>query len=392
MRLIFYTGKGGVGKTSTAAATGLLLADRGLRTLVMSLDRAHSLSDAFDLPRRLVDHARGRPTEVAPKLWIQEVDVLEELGRHWNEIHGYLSTLLAYTGVEDVVADEMAIFPGMEETSCLLYINEYLRDEAFDVLLLDCAPTGESLRFISIPGMLRWYMERLFSLERNLARVVRPVLGRLTDLPLPEDDWFQSLERLFRRLEGVDEVLLDPARTTVRIVTNAETMVVRESQRAFMYFCLYGMTIDGVVVNRLLPDHATGSFLDGWRASQAASLRDIEERFAGVPIWPVHLQDREVLGLEALRALGKALHGRRDPARVHVRSPPLRFRKRGGRTTVTLHVPFVEAGDIAVTRVEDNLVVQIGAFRRHIPLPRAVPAEGEIEAVRKGEDLVITFH
>jgi arsenite-transporting ATPase len=391
MRILFYTGKGGVGKTSTAAATGLLLAERGLRTLVMSLDRAHSLSDSFDLPVRLVDQGGGRPIEVTENLWIQEVDVLEEVDRHWDKVYGYLAELLAFTGVEEVIADEMAIIPGMEETSCLLYINEYLREGAFDVLILDCAPTGESLRFISIPGILRWYMDRLFHLERRVVTVARPVLERFTDIPIPQDSLYTNVEELFRRLEGVDEVLLDPKVTTVRIVTNPERMVVKESQRAFMYFCLYGLQIDGVVVNRVLPPHATGPFLDGWREAQARSLEDLHERFAGVPLWPVDLQDGEVCGLDALRRLGAEIYGDQDPTKVYTKARPLRFSKRGGKYSVRLAVPFVEAEDIDVLRVEDQLVVRVGSFRRNIPLPRAVPLGAEIRAERKGDDLVVRF-
>lgn len=391
MRIIFYTGKGGVGKTSTAAATGLTLAARGYRTLVMSLDRAHSLADSFDLPVRLVDQARGEVVEVTENLWIQEVDVLEEMARHWDEVYGFLAELLAFTGVEEILADEMAILPGMEETSCLLYINQYLKDDAFDVLILDCAPTGESLRFISIPGILRWYMDRLFTIERNIVRVARPVVSRLTDMPLPDDRYFQNVENLFARLDGVDEVLLDPKRTTVRIVTNAERMVVKESQRSFMYFCLYGLMVDAVVVNRLLPDHARGKFLDGWRQAQARSRAEIEECFAGVPIWPVQLQDQEVLGVESLRRLGEQLYGDLDPAKIYSKAKPLRFSKRKGKVSIRLHAPFVEGDDIEVLRIEDVLVVRIGSFRRHIPLPRSVPLDSEVKARRAGEDLVISF-
>lgn len=391
MRILFYTGKGGVGKTSLSAATGLLLAEQGYRTLVMSLDRAHSLSDSFELPVRLLDQARGAPVEICENLHIQEVDVLQEVERHWDKVYGYLAELLSFTGVDEVVADEMAILPGMEETSCLLYLNQYLREDRFDVVILDCAPTGESLRFLSIPGILRWYMERLFNLERRVVKVARPILERMTDIPMPQDSYFDNLQELFAKLEGIDQVLLDPKQTTVRIVANPERMVVRESQRSFMYFCLYGLRIDGVIVNRLLPPHATGAFLEGWRESQARSLKEIEECFRGVPRWDVALQDGEVVGIEALRRLGRGVYGDQDPAGIYTKAKPLRFSKRQGKYSVHLHAPFADAEDIEVTRIEEDLVVRIGSFRRSIPLPRAIPLDAPIQAQRKGDDLVVKF-
>lgn len=367
------------------------LAEDGHKTLVMSLDPAHSLSDAFDLPGSLVDHARGEAVPVADDLFIQEVDVQEEVRRNWHEVHGYLSNLLNVTGLPEILAEELAILPGMEEASCLLYINKYIREKAYDVLILDCAPTGESLRFISIPGILRWYMQRLYQLERNLVRLARPIVKRLSEVPLPEDEYFQNLENLFLRLDGVDERLRDPKMTTVRIVTNAEKMVIKESQRAFMYFCLYGLTIDAVVVNRLLPPLADGAFLERWRKAQEGYIEEIQERFSPLPIWTVPLMEGEVLGLDGLRELGRQLYGRKDPARIHYKTRPLRFRKAKGTYSVHLHLPFVDTEDIEIARVEDTLVVRVAGFNRHIPLPRTVPLDSPVKAQRSGDDLKLTF-
>ena len=273
MRIILFTGKGGVGKTTVAAATGLVLAARGLKTLVMSVDAAHSLADAFDRDVALTDHAHGTPVAVGENLWIQEVDVTEEIGRHWKDISGYITTLLAVTGVEEVLAEELAIFPGMEEVSALLYVNQYAREKAFDVLILDCAPTGESLRFVSLPPTLDWYMKKLFRLERSILKVARPVARKMTDLPLPPDRYFDNVQSLAQKLEGVDALLKDPQTTTVRLVTNAEKIVIKETQRAFMYFGLYGFTVDAVIVNRLLPEGVHDPFFDKWRKTQGSFLR-----------------------------------------------------------------------------------------------------------------------
>ena len=254
MRIIFFAGKGGVGKTSVAAATGIRTAEMGQKTIIMSLDVAHSLSDIFDLDRDLLDQNRGRPFNVNKNLWIQELDISEEMERNWGDIHRYLSTLFKTTGLDTILAEELAILPGMEEISLLLYINSYARKKKYDVIILDCAPTGESLRFISIPTTLEWYMKKIFKVEKRILKVARPVAKKVYDLPLPGDDYFDAIEYLFERLRGVEQLLADPEITSVRLVTNPEKIVLKETQRAFMYFCLYKMNIDGIIVNRILPD------------------------------------------------------------------------------------------------------------------------------------------
>ena len=210
MRIIFFAGKGGVGKTSVAAATGIKAAQMGRKTVVMSLDIAHSLADIFDLDRGLLDQNKGQPIAVCDNLWIQELDIQEEIQHYWGDIHKYISGLLNRTGIDEVLAEELAVFPGMEEVSLLLYINKYIREKEYDVILLDCAPTGESLRFISIPTTLDWYMKKIFKWERTVAKYVRPVAKRVTDIPLPDDNYFQAIQDLFEKLKGVDQVLVDP--------------------------------------------------------------------------------------------------------------------------------------------------------------------------------------
>src|SRR5512140_2407807 len=215
MRVLLYTGKGGVGKTTIAAATGFTLAARGLKTLVMSVDAAHSLADVSALGFSLADRHGGAPVSVAENLFLQARDVTEEVGRHWQDISGYISTLLAVTGVEEVLAEELAIMPGMDEVSALLYINRYARENAYDVLVLDCAPTGESLRFVSLPPTLDWYMRKVFRMQRALLKVARPVAAAMADVPLPPDRYFDNVQSLAQKLDGVDALLKDPKTTTV---------------------------------------------------------------------------------------------------------------------------------------------------------------------------------
>jgi len=372
MRIILFTGKGGTGKTTVAAATGLTLAAQGLKTLVMSVDAAHSLADSFDLPGALTDKHRGEAVPVAENLWIQEVDVTEEIGRHWKDISGYITALLAVTGVEEVLAEELAIFPGMEEVSALLYVNRYAKEKAFDVLILDCAPTGESLRFVSLPPTLDWYMTKLFRIQRNILKVARPVAKKVANVPLPPDRYFDNVQSLAEKLDGVDALLKDPMTTTVRLVTNAEKIVIKETQRAFMYFGLYGFTVDAVIVNRLLPAKMHDPFFDKWRKTQAQFLEEAHRYFDPVPLFTLPLRDDQVLGAAALLSLGTELWAGRDAAASFRSDAPYRYTKQNGRYVLTLDLPFVAKEDVDLAVASGDLVVRIGNVRHHVPIPRTL--------------------
>jgi len=389
MRILFFAGKGGVGKTSVAAATGVRSAAEGKRTVILSLDVAHSLSDVFDLDRGLLDRNRGRPVRVAPNLWIQEMDIQEEIRKNWGDIHRYLSTLLNTTGLDEILAEELAVLPGMEEVSLLLYINRYARRGMFDVIILDCAPTGESLRFISIPTTLEWYMKKIFRLERTIARYARPVVQRVYDVPLPGDDYFAALERLFAQLDGVDRLLTDPQVTSVRLVTNPEKIVLKETQRAFMYFCLYRMNIDAIIMNRVLPLGLSEAYFERWQESQARHMESARTVFSPIPLFPVELLEAEVLGLESLQGLSRSIYGDRNPLdRFHDREPYRLFKENGGYTLV-INLPFVEKEDVDLNRIADELIVQVGGVKRHVMLPRPVAAARTIRARFEGPDLHI---
>ncbi|RLB13089.1 MAG: ArsA family ATPase, partial [Deltaproteobacteria bacterium] len=305
MRIIFFAGKGGVGKTSISAATGVKASEMGYKTIIMSLDIAHNLSDIFDLDKDLMDLNKGKPVKINDNLWIQELDIYEEVNRNWGEIYSYISTLLNTTGIDEILAEELAILPGMEEVSLLLYINSYVKRNKYDVIILDCAPTGESIRFISIPTTLEWYMKKIFKLERRIAKYVRPVANRISDVPIPKEEYFDAIERLFDRLRGVNGLLEDPEITSVRLVTNAEKIVLKETQRAFMYFCLYHMNIDAIIVNRIIPEVAQGSFISSWKNSQRLYLERAKEYFDPIPILPANLFEGEVIGYEALKRLAE---------------------------------------------------------------------------------------
>jgi len=391
MRIIFLAGKGGVGKTSVAAATGIKTAEMGYKTVIMSLDIAHSLFDIFDLERDLLDQNKGRPIKVNEKLWVQELDVQEEIAKNWGGIHKYISTLLNTTGMDEVLAEEFAILPGMEEVSLLLYINKYVQQNDFDVIILDCAPTGESIRFISIPATLDWYMRKIFKIEKAIFKVAGPVAKMVYDVPLPNDDYFQAIDSLFKRLRGVEQILVDPEITSVRLVTNPEKIVIKETQRAFMYFSLYKMNIDGIIMNRILPGDIKDSYFDDWRKSQERYLKKAEEYFSPIPIFPVNLFKGEVLGYESLKSLADQIYQGKDPTERFYDGMPYDLIKEDGSYLLKINLPFVEKTNVELTRSSDELVVRVGSHKRHILLPRQVAASELVKARIEHDNLNIYF-
>ncbi|MGB7759303.1 MAG: ArsA family ATPase [Bryobacteraceae bacterium] len=373
MRILLFSGKGGVGKTSLAAATGLELSRLGYRTLVMSVDPAHSLADAFDLETGLFHGQTGDPYPINDHLAIHEVNIQKEIKRHWKEISSYVVSVLRTTGISDVEAEELAILPGMEELSAMMWVNQFRREQAYDVIVLDCAPTAESMRFVSMPTTLEWYMKHIFPFQRGIIRAVRPIANRVSPVELPTEGYFSNIQQLFAKLDGVAELLEDPATTSVRLVTNPERMVLRETQRAFVYFSLHGLTVDSVIVNRVLPDAVTDAWFQEWRASQARVLEEIDAYFAPVAVKRVPLFTHEVLGRERLEELARALYAEgEDPARVERTEAPYTFTKRDGHYEVNLRLPFAAKGEVGLFKKGDELVVEIGTLRRHIGLPTSM--------------------
>jgi arsenite-transporting ATPase len=373
MRILLFTGKGGVGKTSLAAATGVKLAQLGHRTLVMSIDAAHSLGDSFDLDTDLFHLQTSDPLPINDRLSIMELNIQKEIKRHWKEISSYITAVLRTTGITGVEAEELAILPGMEELSAMMYINQYWREGSYDVVVLDAAPTAESMRFISMPTTLDWYMKHIFPFQRNLLRAVRPIANRVAPFDLPTDSYFLNIRDLFGKLEGVNEIMEDPQVTSVRLVTNPEKMVLRETQRAFVYFSLHGLTVDTVIVNRLLPANVTDRWFKDWHTSQEKVLSEIEEYFAPVPVKRVPLFEHEVLGKQRLEDLAQVLYpGQQDPSVVTRTEKSYTFAKRDGGYEVRVLLPFATKGEVALFKKGDELVVEIGTLRRHVGLPRSM--------------------
>lgn len=391
MRIIFYTGKGGVGKTTISAATGMKLASLGYKTIVISLDVAHSLRDSFDNDEKLIAQSNEKQIKIAENLWLQEINVQEAIVEYWDEVYNYLRSLLNRSGLDTLVAEEIAVFPGMEEICALLYINQYVRENYYDVIILDCAPTGESLRFVSIPTTLEWYMNRIFKLERNLAKIAGPVIETLSSVPIPKDAYFQNIQTLFEKLEGIDKILTNPKITTVRLVTNPEKIVIKETQRAFMYFCLYGLCIDAVIINRIFPDGVDVEFFEVWKQTQQHYIDEANNYFSDVPVWKVNLFDNQIIGEDGLRKLGDVLYADIDPAERFADESPYKFRKINDLYQLTMQLPFLTKDEVNLTKQGDELIVTIGGFKRHIAIPRSLVANKVTGAKLTGQQLVITF-
>ncbi len=366
MRVILYTGKGGVGKTSVAAATAVRCAELGHRTLVISTDAAHSLGDSLDI------EIGDRPVEVAHNLWAQEVNALHELESHWDRIHTYLTALFASQGVDDIVAEELASPPGMEEVASLMWIKHHKRNALFDVLVVDCAPTGETLQLLAFPDVARWYLNKIFPIERRVMKAARPLVQPFVSIPLPSDDIFASVKDLLLDLEGMKQVLADPKNCTVRLVLNLEKMVVKEAQRAFTYLSLYDYLTDLVVVNRELPPEVTDAYFSSWRTAQRRYSEMVETAFSPVPILRTKLFDHEVVGLDALAEMAGSIFGERDPSEIFYHSVPQRIEKTGADYHLLLHLPFVSKDEVELSVRDDELFVTVGPYKREIALPKSL--------------------
>jgi arsenite-transporting ATPase len=385
MRIILYTGKGGVGKTSVAAATALRSARLGHRTLVMSTDSAHSLGDSFDMP------VSGDPTPISENLWAQELDVFKEIDQHWGTLEEYIRIVMAWRGIDEVLAEEMAVLPGMEELAGLVHLIKYYEESDFDAIIVDCAPTGETLRLLSFPDVMRWWLHRIFPIQRTAARIARPVLTRVTDLPFPDDDVFEALKDLFERLDKMRDILTNAEVSSVRLVLNAEKMVIKEAQRTFTYLNLYGYPSDLVVCNRLIPQDVTDAYFTSWKESQERYFALVEEGFAPLPILTAPLMDQEVVGLEMLERFATALYGEDDPTLIRFRGQTQAVRQDDGDYILTLLLPFTSKEDVSLSQIGDELVINVGKNKRNVILPRVLVGMRTESAKLENDRLTIRF-
>lgn len=385
MRIIIYTGKGGVGKTSIAAATAAKMAKQGKRTLILSTDAAHSLADSLNVP------IGPDPVQVGENLWGQEVNSLRETENNWGAVQSWLTALLDKAQLKDITTEEMLVFPGMEELFSLLQIKEHAQSGKYDVLVVDCAPTGETLRLLSYPNVLNWWLEKIFPHERRLIKLVRPVAKFVNSIELPSDDVLDSVERFARGLEEMQRIVLDPETTSVRIVLNPEKMVLAEAKRSFTYLNLFGFNTDAVIVNRVLPDEAGEGFFAYWRDLQKKYEEEIVSNFHPLPILKAPMMQKEVIGLPVLEELADIVYGEQDPSAMFYRGRTETIREENGEMLLELMIPFVEKADLDLTQTGDELTVDAGAYKRKVILPRPLMGR-QVAGAKYAEDrLIIRF-
>ena len=360
-RVLLFTGKGGVGKTTCAAATALACARRGRRTLVLSTDPAHSLADALDRP------LGPEPQEIAPRLDAMEVDMYYSMRKYWGNMRELVRAVLRFQGADAIAAEELAALPGMGEGSALLWLDEFYRSGDYDVIVLDAAPTGETLTLLTLPQVTQWWLQKAFPLQKTAIKTVGFAVRKATGVPL--DRGYEELDRLFGKLEEVQTVLQDPDVTSARLVMNPERMVIQEAKRAYTYLQLYGYGVDAAIVNRVFPETEADGVMAKYVAAQAGYLDEIEGSFAPLPVLRVPHLGEEVFGLELLEQIGEGLYADRDPAAVYHAEPSYKVEAEGDVYTVSLRVPGAEAADVEAEQFGDNLVVQIANQRRNVTLP-----------------------
>jgi len=385
-RVILFTGKGGVGKTTVSAATAALCAEMGYRTLVLSTDSAHSLRDSYDC---FIDN---EPTRIMENLHGQEIDVTQQIVKNWGPIHKFFQEFLQNRGFGNIVAEELAIFPGMEEIFNLLEVLHHYKSGLYDVIVIDCAPTSDTARLLTIPDIFKWYMEKIFHIERRVMKAVRPVAKRFVEIPLPEDEVFQNVEMLYGRVIDMKELLLDDNATSMRVVFNPEKMVIKESQRTYAFLNLFRFPIDAVIANRILPDEITDPYYGKWKEIQSENMGLAEESFSPLPILKCKLWDREVVGISMLAGVGREIYANEDPTRIFHKGKVVEIIEKPGQYELLFHLPTVEKEDVDVFVHGDELVIKFRNFRRNVVLPRKLASGKIIEANFNDQTLRVRFH
>ena len=385
MRIILFTGKGGVGKTTVASATALRIAGAGRKTLLMSTDPAHSVADALG-----VDLSPD-PVEVAPNLWAEQLDPQQRLEENWREIQQHAIAVLQWAGIQEIEAEELSVIPGLDELFALADVKRHHDEGPYDCVVVDCAPTGETLRLLSLPDIIQWYMDRVFPIERRVMGALRPMARRMTSIPLPDDNVYSAVRRFYDRLDGVRKVLTDGDNTSVRLVVNPERMVIAEAKRTYTYLNLFGYRVDAIVANRLLPDEVSDPYFDRWKELQRGHLDTIESSFAPLPILKARLREQELVGPELLAGLGEEIYGDADASVVLHGEDPMTITKQGTSYVLTLRLPFTGKDALELSTKADELFVKVGPYRRTIMLPKMLGSRQVTSAQLHDERLEVVF-
>lgn len=366
MRIILYTGKGGVGKTSIAASTAVKSAKQGLRTLVVSTDPAHSLGDSFD--RKL----SNEPVEINENLWAQEIDAIHEVEEGWGKVQKYFTELFTSKAVKDITTQELTVFPGMEDLLSLLRIMNYYREGRFDAIIIDCAPTGETLALLSFPEMFRWWMEKLFPIKKKAIKVAGPIAESLLKIPMPSGDVLDEFDKIYYQLDEMKKLFSDREITSIRIVVNPEKMVIKEAQRSFTYLNIYDFNVDAIVVNRVIPDNVSDSYFTVWKDIQKKYKEDIVDSFTPIPIYYAPLFETEVVGMTMLNRMAEEVFKDDNPVEIKYNGRAQKVDKDGEDYILAIDMPFMDKKDLSLNQKGDQLIIKAGSIKRNITLPRTL--------------------
>lgn len=384
-RVIIYTGKGGVGKTSVSAATALRCAKMGHRTIAISTDSAHSLADSLDVP------LTGEIRKVSKNLDAIEVDVIHEMENRWQEIGKYLSDFMVSQGLDPISSKEMTVWPGMELMSALFYIEEFKKAGVYDVVVMDTAPTAETLRLLSFPETADWYFDKMYKIFKNTVRLARATVGKVMSMPMPSDAFLSDLDHLKDRMKTVRQILLDSETTSVRLVLNPEKMVINETKRAYTYLSLYNLTVECIVVNRLLPEEARGHYPEAKYEEQSRYMQMIEESFSPLKMLKAYQSSTEVVGKKSLDILAEQLFGDTDPSQVYTTEKSMEIYSRDGVDQLSLKLPFSSKDQVELYKSNDVLIVTVGWYKRSVALPYSLVRKEAHKAEFKDGRLVISF-
>lgn len=366
MRIILYTGKGGVGKTSVAAATAVKSAEQGKKTLVVSTDPAHSLGDSLNMK------LSNEPMEIKENLWAQEIDAIHEVEEGWGKVQKYLTELFTSKAIKDITTQELTVFPGMEDLLSLLRILKYYKEGRFDVIVIDCAPTGETLALLSFPEMLRWWVEKLFPIKKKAIKIAGPLAESMLKIPMPSSQVLDEIDNMYYQLDEMKRIFSDREITSIRIVVNPEKMVIKEAQRSFTYLNIYDFNVDAIVVNRVIPEGVTDNYFKVWKDIQKKYKTDIIESFSPIPIYYAPLFETEVVGMEMLNRMAEEVFKNENPIEIKYNGRAQKINKDGEDYILSIPMPFMDKNELSLNQKGDQLIVKAGNIKRNINLPRTL--------------------
>lgn len=385
MRIIIMTGKGGVGKTSIAAATAVRASRMGYKTLVMSTDAAHSLSDVFE------NRIGEDPTKLADNLHAQEVDARRELLSQWHNVKKFISNTIKARGIESAVAEELSVLPGMEELFSILLVKKYYEGKTYDLVIVDCAPTASTIRLLSFPEVLTWYLHKIFPIQRHVAHIARPVAKHISGIELPDDDVFDDIRNFILSLDGIKEILTNPEKATVRFVLNLEKMVIREIQRAYTYMNLFGYTVDAVIVNRVFPEAVDNGYFSNWKNLQKEYLAYVKDAFSPTRIFKASLLKDEILGISRLEEFGKEIFKESDPTEIYSHRKPICIEELKGEYLLKWYLPGITKENIELLTKGEELILNAPPFTRTMIMPSMLLGKEIRGANYNNDSLTVTF-